>query len=100
MDSGVAPHLRGAGPIFLRPVLRNPPCVVRSLARLACGRSRCASVCVAGLAAPNFSWHAFYFISMFGKGMVGKGMVGEDEARANVARAPVACARRDVKGGQ
>jgi hypothetical protein len=29
MDSGVAPHPRGAGPIFLRPVLRNPPCVAR-----------------------------------------------------------------------
>jgi hypothetical protein len=24
MDSGVAPHFRGAGPIFLRPVIRNP----------------------------------------------------------------------------
>ena len=29
MDSSAALHLRGAGPIFLRPVLRNPPCVAR-----------------------------------------------------------------------
>jgi hypothetical protein len=29
MDSGVALDPRGAGPIFLRPVLRNPPCVAR-----------------------------------------------------------------------
>jgi hypothetical protein len=29
MDSSVALDPRGAGPIFLRPVLRNPPCVAR-----------------------------------------------------------------------
>ena len=35
MDSGVAPHFRGAGPIFLRPVFRNPVRVVRWSAWLA-----------------------------------------------------------------
>ena len=35
MDSGVAPHFRGAGPIFLRPVIRNPVRVVRWSAWLA-----------------------------------------------------------------
>jgi hypothetical protein len=58
MDSRVALDLRGAGPIFLRPVLRNPP-LRGPLVRLTCGQSRCASVCVAKQTAPNFSWHAF-----------------------------------------
>ena len=82
MDSGVAPHLRGRrwshifAPSPPEPALRGP------LARLACGRSRCASVCVAGLAAPNFSWHAFYFISMFGKGHGGQGRGGRGRGKS------------------
>jgi hypothetical protein len=63
------------------------------LIRLARGRSRCASVCVAEQAAPDF------YFDVWLKGMVGKGEVGKDEARSNVAH-PVASARRDVKGGQ
>ena len=67
MDSGVAPHLRGRrwshifAPSPPEPALRGP------LVRLARGRSRCTSVCVAEQAACVL----FYF-DVWLKGMVGK----------------------------
>jgi hypothetical protein len=64
MDSSVALDPRGAGPIFLRPVPRAPP-LRGPFARLACGRSRCTSAFVAGLAAPNFSWLAFLYFDVW-----------------------------------
>ena len=60
MDSGVAPHLRGAGPIFFRAVPRNSLHVVRWCVWLEVEAA--SPRCVVPLqAAPN--WHAFYFIS-------------------------------------
>ena len=63
MDSGVAPHLGGAGPIFLRPGAPRASLSGGSLSRLACGRSRGTSVCFALRAAVSGYWHAFCFIS-------------------------------------
>jgi hypothetical protein len=62
MDSGVAPHLRGAGPIFFRTVPRNSLHVVRWCVWLAIEAA--SPRCVVPLqAAPNWPWHAFYFMS-------------------------------------
>jgi hypothetical protein len=88
MDSGVAPHLRGAGPIFLRPVLlRGPPCVVRWSAW------RATEAAVPRSVLPSKPRRELLLACVYlVKGMVGKDVVGEDEARADMARAPVASA--------
>jgi hypothetical protein len=95
MDSGVAPHFRGAGPIFLRPVIRNPVRVVRWSAWLA-SEAAAPSVCSASQAAPTDLGMRFI---LFWCDARGQGRA-EDEARESVARARAASAERAVMGRQ
>ena len=68
MDSSVALDPRGAGPIFLRPVLRNPPCVARWPDAYAMGvrpKPLCLGLCCRASRA-ELLLACVYFISMFG----------------------------------
>jgi hypothetical protein len=91
MDSGVAPHLRGAGPIFSVQSPGTPSMWCVGVFGLRSKPLRPGVLCPA----PNWPWHAFYFISG-DESKVGDGE-DEDEARARAALAEVASAERGAK---
>ena len=99
MDSSVALHFRGAGPIFLRPVIRNPARAARWSAWLVAEAAAPRSVLPLKPRRIDLGMRFILFLVTSQSKGVGS---GEDEggARARAARAEVASAERGVKGMQ
>jgi hypothetical protein len=101
MDSSAALHLRGTGPIFLRPVIRNPARAVRWSAWLVAEAAAPRSVLPLKPRRIDLGMRFILFLvtSQSVKGC-GQRCEDEDGARARAARAEVASADRGVKGMQ
>ena len=96
MDSSAALHLRGTGPIFLRPVIRNPARAVRWSAWLVAEAAAPRSVLPLKPRRIDLGMRFILFLVT----SQSKGVGNEDGARARAARAEVASADRGVKGMQ
>ena len=99
MDSSAALHLRGAGPIFLRPVIRNPARAARWSAWLVAEAAAPRSVLPLKPRRIELGMRFILFLVTSQSKGVGNGE-DEDGARARAARAEVASADRGVKGMQ